>query len=608
MSRPVLFVLVALSACACSSRGSSPSGAPGAKHATGDADGGLGVPDSSGARARDAASRAPDRVSPDAVAPRDAASSGQSEVMPAAPSCTPSLPPDPAHGLVLTTAGLVHGVADGTGWVFRGIRYAAPPVGDLRFRPPQPPECSEDIVDAHSFAPPCAQIDAKGHFLGEEDCLALNVWTPGPIEFAQPGRPVLVFVHGGGNIQGSASQTLQGGKLLYDGRRLADVTGAVVVTIDYRLGPFGFLALPEMADDSGQVGNFGILDQVAALRWVHDNIEAFGGDPTRVLLFGESAGAVDTCVHLASPLSAGLFSAAIIESGGCNVPPVDVVAAAHAARVAATPCGQADDRLECLRALSPQALLSALPGDFGSTFKTALGTDYERYQPVVDGHVLHDSPLAVILAGQHNRVPFVVGANAEELEGQPGFDVATAEEFAARIQAAFGVLGSNVVDAIETAYPVGDYPSPHAALVAVFSDMRFVCPSRRIARAVAASQTEPVYRYFFARRPPTKLGSKPAAHGMELLYVFGSLANIPLYQPPPEDVALSEAIMRYWSRLAASGDPNGEPDPAWPAYDGSDPYLRLDVPIEAGAALRAPQCDMWDDLFAALGGLVPPAP
>lgn len=500
----------------------------------------------------------------------------------------------PGPGTVITTRGAVAGVKDGDTWAFKGIPYAAPPVGKLRWRPPEPPPCYQGVLEAKKYGPVCPQIDSKGAVIGAEDCLTLNLWTP-VAERAVAPVPVMVFLHGGGNVQGSSSETIVPGKSIYDGRRLAE-RGRVVVTLNYRLGPLGFLALPGLSAESvrGVSGNYGILDQIAALQWVADNVAAFGGDPTRVMVFGESAGAVDTCTLLASPLAAGLFHAALMQSGGCTQPRLATAETAMWARVVQGSCGGDADLVACLRRLPAEQVVAELPGSIG-VGNPSIGMDPAKYGPVVDGWVLVNSPLEAIRAGTHNRVPFAIGTNGEELAAMLTVKVATEEEFQTIVQTSFAVLGQSVVDQVLDAYPVSDYPSPQDALVALYSDMRFHCPARAIARAVAGTAGVPVWRYFFTRQAETKQGPKPAQHGVELFYLFGTAEDIPFVQVAPADRALSEAIMGYWTRFGATGDPNGDGAVPWPAYDAAtDAYLRLDAPVLAGQGVRTPQCDLFD--------------
>lgn len=499
-------------------------------------------------------------------------------------------------GVAAVETGLVRGAREGASWVYRGVPYAAPPVGDLRWKAPELPACWEGTRDAAAYGPVCPQRDAKsGAPVGAEDCLTLNVWAPDGSSGAEGPYPVLFFMHGGGNIQGSSSEPITEGNPVYDGLRLGEAGQAIVVTINYRLGPLGFLALPELSAESphGASGNYGLLDQIAALQWVQRNIAAFGGDPERVMLFGESAGALDTVTLYASPLAAGLFHAALVESGGMTSTPLADAEAAMGARVdAESSCAGQADRLACLRGQTPEDLLAEIPGSSGIG-DVAVGGDPASYGPVVDGHVLPKRTRDLIEAGEHNHVPFALGTNRDEMAKLLAVQVDTAAQYEGVVNASFGPLAADVL----AAYPAADYPTPQDALVALYSDLRFTCPARALARMASAAQSEPVWRYFFARRATTGQGEAPAAHATELLYVFGTLEDIPLFQPAAEDLALSASMMGYWARFGATGDPNGGGAPEWPAYDAErDTHLVLDSPLSAGEGVRTAQCDFWDGL------------
>lgn len=538
----------------------------------------------------------------DASASGDALANGAQRWMTPCP-----LSPQSEPGVVATSAGWVRGEKSESGWAFRGVPYAAPPVDALRWAPPQPPACWSGVRPASAFAAVCPQIDAKtAKVEGAEDCLYANVWTPS----LTPDKPlpVLVFIHGGGNIQGSAAEPLAGAQHLYAGHHLA-AGGAVVVTLQYRLGALGWLSLPGLDAAGGTAGNYGLLDQLALLRWVQQNIGGFGGDAKRVLVFGESAGAVDTCSLLAAPASAGLMSAALIQSGGCSQPKLAGYQQAMAAKLAKSSCAAAANPVACLRGLSAAAVVTQLPGVIGAGAVDRLG-DPGRYGPVVDGVVLPKSPLEALQDGSALQVPLVVGSNAEELAQMISDEVASAAELKALIAQTFGMLGNDAVVQLQTYYDAQLFSSPQAALVQLFSDMRFVCPTRGIARAASAGRLKSgssagVWRYWFSRQPPTKQGALPAAHGLELLYVFGTMLDIPLYTPPAADLALSEAMRGYWTRLAGFGDPNGPASRSatplpWPSYVvAQDNALEFGAPLKVIYGIHAARCDLWDQLAAA---------
>ena len=504
---------------------------------------------------------------------------------------------------VATRDGLVEGLATGEAHAFLGIPFAAPPVGPLRWRPPQPPTPWDTTLRATSWPPPCPQRDADGAVFGQEDCLYLNVWTP---PGAAPGSlPVLVFLHGGGNIQGSTSLG-QMGIRLYEGDLLASRGEVVVVTTQYRLGLLGFLVHPALAAASatGSSGNYGLLDQQAALRWVRDNIEGFGGDPARVLLFGESAGATDTLMHLVSPLAAGLFSGALVQSGGDQARSLEQRTVEGLRIAGALGCGEPSTAAACLHARTPEELVLVLDG-LGASEPISGGLVRTPVGPTVDGLVVPERPTRALEAGRFNHVPLVVGANADETRLWVPELGETAYELLVR-----GLLapwGAGTADRALELYPVG--PGGHAtgteAWAAMTTDFQFVCPSRRFAAAAADGQEEPVFRYLFSQRLSGDLLSPYGAfHGLELFFVFQRLEGLDLYTPTADDLELERRLLELWTGFAATGIPSAAGTPDWPVYDSStDPYLELGTPTAVREGLRTEKCDFWGTLAAA-----PPAP
>jgi para-nitrobenzyl esterase len=496
---------------------------------------------------------------------------------------------DPAT--VPTEAGSVRGVATGAVIAWKGIPYAAPPVGERRWRPPAPVVPWSGVRDATAYGAPCPKISNKDQFKeGSEDCLQLNVWAP-RARSTTP-RPVMFYIHGGSFIMGSASETFPGGEPRYDGAYLTEHGGAVVVTIDYRVGAFGYLVHPALDAESPQhvSGNYALLDQIAALRWVQRNIAAFGGDPSRVLIFGLSAGAYSVGQLVASPLARGLFARALMESGG------DAHASARKAMersgevfVEKLGCAGAPDVAACLRARGTREVATALPIEHvpGGT----------RWAAVVDGYVLPAQPIARFESGAHNHVPLLIGTNADEyttLFGAYFFleAIATADDYGAFLRRHFG---AEPAARIEARYPLSAYASPRAAAIAVFGDQRMTCPARRVARALAATQQEPVWRYFYthvlAGGPQRKLG---AGHSFESIFVFHNV-ELPGYTLDDAERAFSDLVIGYWSRFAASGDPNGGGAPPWPRYDAArDTTQVLDETSRAQDGVRADACDFWD--------------
>jgi para-nitrobenzyl esterase len=503
-----------------------------------------------------------------------------------APGCATMIEAQP--GTAITRSGAVVGSKQGVTWAYRGIPYAAPPLGELRWKRPEAPACWSEARPASEFGPVCTQLAADGSVKGQEDCLTINVWTPDDAASDKPA-PVLFYVHGGGNVQGSSGE-MNAGVALFDGENLATVEHAVVVTFNYRVGPFGFLAHPGLSAENGEQasGNYGGLDQLFALGWVKDNIAAFGGDPARVLLFGESAGGLDTCILLATPRSKGLFSAALIESGGCAAQSRDTAESFGADFVTAAGCDAAADAIACLRELPAEAVELAIPSSANVAGKQG------PYQPSLDGYFLPKPPLEILKAGEHQHVPFVIGANENETATSVG--ELTEMEYGDLVALLFGPLAQQVL----VEYPVADYPSPRWAYIAVTSDAKFICPARTIARAARAAQSEPVYRYHFTHvldNVGAAGKAKGAFHGLELLFVFNHL-DLAGYQPSQGEKDLAGAIGGYWTRLAAGGDPNGPGAPAWPVYDvAADSYLELATPPAAGEGVRSKKCDFWDDLL-----------
>ncbi|HEU0036158.1 MAG TPA: carboxylesterase/lipase family protein [Kofleriaceae bacterium] len=493
--------------------------------------------------------------------------------------------------------GVVRGSDDGQGvrsWL--GIPYAAPPIDELRWRPPSPAASWDGARDATKLGAKCPQNTVITPGGGAEDCLYLNVWTPSP---APHDAPVMVWIHGGAFVFGS------GGDAFYAGSELARLRGVVVVTINYRLGGLGFLAHPALAGEDParpSSGNYGLLDQLAALAWVHRNIAAFGGDPARVTLFGESAGGFSTCVHYASAETAELFQSAVVESGACSSAGLEQTREQAEADGLALGdklgCpGTGADALACLRGKSDLEILDAtalppvtqqLPGGF------FYGEVPGNTLPNLDGVVLPASIEARLAGGAYPPRPLVIGTNRDEgtlfhstILSNP---IADETEYRAALARRFG---ATTADAIVSRYPVSAFGSANAALAEVSGDAFFVCPARRNARAV--SQVATVYRYSFERALEQPLiADLGVFHSGEIPFVFG-LDDFPLGKLG-SGAPLADAVQGYWTRFAATGDPNGADAPAWPRYDATDPLLVLDLPIAARPDAKAAQCDFWDSL------------
>lgn len=495
-------------------------------------------------------------------------------------------------------SGLVAGASARDGVrVYQGIPFAAPPVGPLRWRPPQPVKPWDRVRPCTEPGPSCPQpkpMVGPPPAWSDEDCLNLNVWTAAPPD--GPKRPVMVWIHGGGFTTGTGSYAL------YDGAALAR-QGVVVVTINYRLGPFGFFAHPLLSKESerGVSGNYGLLDQIAALEWVKRNIAAFGGDPGCVTIFGESAGSVSVCDLLVSPLAAGLFHRAIAESGGVHgrirglrdrrsgMEPAEQMGE----RVArALGCDRADDPLAALRAKGADELLAAAHPSQG-----LYGKAEDKFWPVVDGWVLPDDPAALFDAGKRHDVPFMIGTNADEntifLRQLP---VRHAEGYRLLLRAFFRADAG----AVEVLFPAATDEEVGAALNRCMTVASFVTPARALARAQEKVKS-PAWLYHFTRIPPVarplKLG---AFHSAEIAYVFGNLDDGPVASREEVDRALARTLGGYWTRFAATGDPNRDGLPAWPAYTrADDQHLDLGDAVKVGQGLWREACDLFERIHAA---------
>ncbi len=477
--------------------------------------------------------------------------------------------------VVQTESGAVRGIATPAVISFKNIPYAAAPEGEWRWRPPRRAAAWDGEWDSTAWGPRCAQVDTSGKISGVEDCLRLNVWAPSA--GAAEGRPVLVWIHGGSLARGSAMSSS------YDGERLVERTGVVLVGINYRLGAFGYLPHRLLAAESGTTGNYGLLDQVAALEWVQRNIAAFGGDPRRVAIFGQSAGGFSVCSLLASPLAKGLFSAAIMMSGGCVAYTREMGMAAGERFANAAGCTDAADPLACLRGLNAESVLRALPPD-------------TSYSAVVDGYALTGDPYQVVLRGGHHRVPVIVGNTSLE-EGGSGSGIVTPADLEAAILKIFPY--PTAMPWLLQEYPVWEYGSPRDAYVAFASDLKYGCPARRVARALLGSQRDPVYRYVFSHvldNAPPEVRALGARHAADTPFIFDKVAAGG-YEVSEAERRLVDAFARYFAALAASGSMADAAAPPWPLYDANDTFLWLDSEIRPGNDFRKGQCDFWDWLI-----------
>lgn len=508
-----------------------------------------------------------------------------------------------APDVAFTERGPVRGEVSAVGRAFRGVPFAKAPVGNLRWRPPQRDStCWSGVRDAKAWGAVCPHIpqaqgvpfDAGAPIEGNEDCLTLNVFSPSTAS-PDAGLPVMVFIHGGGNTSGSTSEFAGQGVRVYDGTRLAKAGNVVVVTMEYRLGALGFLSLEPLdaQRDAGAAGNYGLLDQQAALEWVKRNIASFGGDASRVLLFGESAGAVDTCMQLAMPGSSGLFHRALIQSGSCHAPSLAARRMEGAKWLSGTGCSSASDVPACLRALSTEQVIRAFP----VPIVVGARKGEVSWGPTVDGVVLPKSPLEAMEAGTHSKVPLVVGANTEETNLTMPL-ITTDAEYRANVTA---LVGLALADSVVSLYPVATYGTPRKALVQVTTDAFFGCQARLAARAAARGQAGiGVYRYLFARAPVALRG---AFHGVELAYVFQKVSEYSA-TPSPVDLSVESQVLSLWTKFAATGNPGMAGSTTWPAYATQETLLRIGDTASTVSGWRTTECDFFDTFT----GMSVPAP
>ena len=463
--------------------------------------------------------------------------------------------------VVMIDSGKLEGIAE-TGpsplLIFRGIPFAAPPVGDLRWRAPQPVAPWSGIRDATRFGPRCMQQPLFSDMMfrsppPSEDCLYLNVWTPAKLgESTQHKLPVLVYIYGGGFVAGDSSEKR------YDGASLAR-RGIVVVTINYRLGVFGFFSLPELTAGSPHhaSGNYGLLDQVAALEWVKRNIAAFGGDPTHITVGGESAGSMSVSALMASPLSRGMIAGAIGESGAmmANLTPAPLAEAGRKGAAFAQSLGT--PTLAALRAMPADKLLAAQ----GAAHDMSFGA-------VIDGYFLTETPAATFAAGRAARVPLLVGSNSQEGSAQAliGDEPPTLANYRAALARQFG----GEADALFALYPAKTDADVLPAATALMSDQFIALATWKwfdLQRRTGA----PTYYYDFTRVRPRFVGdtsdSPPpwgAVHSAEIEYALGNLDANPRYLWTEDDRKVSATMSAYFANFIKTGDPNQEGLPVWP--------------------------------------------
>ncbi|HTS34717.1 MAG TPA: carboxylesterase/lipase family protein [Candidatus Solibacter sp.] len=477
---------------------------------------------------------------------------------------------------VKTTSGIVQGKEVGKVQAFLGIPYAAPPVGDLRWKPPAPVASWKGVRKATDFGSHCPQGNVFGDMVfrdpgASEDCLTLNIWVPeklAPEKSASAKLPVMVWIYGGGFVAGTTSEGRQ------EGSKLAQ-QGVIVVSMNYRLGLFGFLVLPELTKESGHnaSGNYGLMDQLAALKWVHENIAAFGGDPENVTIFGESAGSFSVSAHMVSPLSKGLFQKAIGESGA-----------------AFSSTGLSFDRRtqreeKDLKLVSEKlgvktlAELRAFPTEkILAPFIPPKSEGFD-FGPDIDGYFLPEPASAIFAAGKQNDVPLLAGWNHDE----NSFAVVlsqqkpTAESLKATAQKDF----PNKSEEFLKLYPTDTDEHVLRSAIDYSSDQFISFSTWEWLEAHSRTSKQPIYRYRFDLPfpPAPNAPNMGAYHSAEIEYVFGQLDSKPGVTWRADDRQLSELMQKYWANFARSGNPNGPGLPNWPAYSSAEgwPVMHLDA-------------------------------
>ena len=472
---------------------------------------------------------------------------------------------------VKVEGGLVQGIVEDGLTVYRGIPFAAPPVGDLRWRAPQPAIKWDGVKETVKFAPACIQ----GMMMGpggsgpapSEDCLYLNIWSPA--KSPRDRVPVFVWIYGGGFAMGSTSEPT------YSGEKLAK-KGVMLVSIAYRVGQMGFFVHPELsAETKNHVsGNYGLLDMIAGLQWIQKNIAAFGGDPHKVTIFGESAGGIAVSMLCASPLAKGLFNGAISESGGSFGPPRPaplpgenmkrLVDAERSGVVTLKEAGVAS--IVEARKLPPDKLAGG--GARSQPVRTGGNPPGLNHWPIIDGWVIPDDQYKLYEAKQYNDVPVLIGYNSDE--GLSFSPPKTPEEYIANVKLRFGPFADKLI----AAYPPGTGTVAKTARD-LMRDAAFGWQTWIWARLQSKTGKSKVFYYYFDQHPDYPADSPQAGrgspHGQEVSFVFQHLN--PNQKPTKSDEAISEAMATYWTNFAKFGDPSGPSLPKWPAFSDANPVL-----------------------------------
>jgi len=509
--------------------------------------------------------------------------------------------------VITTTSGPVRGIIVDEVSGYLGIPYAAPPVNNLRWKPPIPPEPWKEPRLMDKFGPACPQSESPLTEKIEsmsEDCLSLNIWTSSNRESEL--LPVMMFIHGGGFARGRGSLPM------YNKTYLAQ-KGVILVTINYRLGAFGFLAHPALTAESthNSSGNYGIMDQIMALKWIKANISQFGGDPDNITIFGQSAGGVSVAALMTSPLPKGLFHRVIAQSSGYIPTPIrhlnkkqngldsmEALGLRFAERLGIASQG---NTLKSMRAKSWQEIVTAWETTVqNKQTGTRVSGAWMLNHVITDGYVLQQSPGEAFKSGKQHNIPFMTGSTADEGSIMPLLmNLSTVEKYHIYLERCFGEQSQKVI----SLYPAHDDISAVQAVRKLLGDS-FVSGARMLARNMSTIQPK-TYLYQFSMLPKLSVFNTPGTkkkdlgcyHTAELLYVFHFL---PGSKPKDRDSKLSQEIMGYWIRFARNGDPNGDNAVYWPAYDMSEEkHLNLDNHISMGHHLSSKSCDIIDEIAEA---------
>ncbi len=458
-------------------------------------------------------------------------------------------------GQVKVEGGIIQGVVTDDLTIYKGVPFAAPPVGDLRWKAPQPVEKWQGVLQTTEYAP--SPMQGGNPPSGKsEDCLYLNIWTPA--KSTKEKLPVLVWIYGGGFSFGSTAEPV------HNGEHLAR-KGVVLVSIAYRVGQLGFLAHPELSAENpnGVSGNYGLLDQIAGLKWIQNNIAAFGGDPDKVTIFGESAGGISVSMLCASPLAKGLFHGAISQSGG-SFGPTRATTFPGENMKTLQQAEQAGVEYAERAGASSVSELRGIEAD-----KLPMGMGMGGGWPIVDGYVIPDDQFKLYEAGKYNDIPVLIGYNSDEgLSFSAG---RTPLEFIANVERRFGPFAGKLLEA----YPVGENTVPRSARN-LMRDAAFGWHTWSWARLQSQTGKSKVFLYYFDQHPERVEGSPQAdhgtPHGVDVPYVF---MHIDPANPntTESDLAISETMGTYWTNFAKYGHPNGEGVPEWPAFSDANPVV-----------------------------------